>query len=117
MKGRPERHNLLIAVAALKIVASLAAYCLIFLRWLRQKPEGIPSSPKTTAPASDDLIHARTQFRENFLNPASHLELAEALYSHRLRVDAFYVLAEALRFFAPEDFHKTHERVVLRKSA
>ncbi|MBI3551159.1 MAG: hypothetical protein HY077_01465 [Elusimicrobia bacterium] len=117
MKTRPERHNLLIAAAALMIAASLAAYCLLFLRWLGVRPATGPFSPKAPAAAPVDLAAARAQFRDRFLDPDARMRLAEALYARGRWVDAFYVLRDARQFFGETAFRGAHARVVLRSQA
>jgi tetratricopeptide (TPR) repeat protein len=117
MKTRTERHKLLLAIAVLMIAGSLAAYCLLFLRWLGNDTTAAPFSPRAPTPPPEALAAARARFREGYLDPVSHLRLAEALYGVGRRVDAFYVIKETREFFGEEDFRRAHERVILRKDS
>lgn len=119
MKTRRDssRHNLLIALAALMIAGSIAAYCLLFFRWLGGRPLAQPFSPKAPAAAPADLSAARAEFRDRFLDPAARLRLAEALYARGRWVDAFYVMHETREFFGDEAFRRAHRRVVLGRDA
>lgn len=58
------------------------------------------------------LDEARARYRDEFLDPLAHVELADALYREGRPVDGYYVLAEARRWFPPAEFAAARARVI-----
>jgi hypothetical protein len=115
MKKRPERHNLLFALAGLMIAGSVIGYSVVLFRWLGTRAGETPFSPKARAAVPQDLAAARRLMREQFLDPTARLRLAESLYAHGRWVDFYYVMSDARRLFGERVFLETHARVVLKE--
>lgn len=111
------RHDLLLLAAFSIIVGALALYASLISRWLSKPaapPPAVAAAPKPTADPRR-LETARARFRENFLDPAASIELAEALFEAGRPVDAFYALFSARELFGEEAFRRAHAFVVQHK--
>ncbi|MBI5630449.1 MAG: hypothetical protein HY921_06155 [Elusimicrobia bacterium] len=115
MRRQDSRRALLLILLALILISgALAVYSLVLYRWLWHPPaRSLPAGRGALGRRLEDLATARGGFREKFLDPKSHLRLAEALYRANRPADAFYVMLFARDLFKRLEFSRAHEQIIL----
>ncbi|MBI5211514.1 MAG: hypothetical protein HY927_16190 [Elusimicrobia bacterium] len=118
MKKRIHTHDVFIAAACVALLAALGVYASWIWSWFNPKHPAPPpalAAPSPRTPA--DLALARRAYRDRYLDPKTHLQLADALYRAGLFVDAFYVMSSARSFFGEEAFSRAHTLVIAHRGA
>lgn len=110
---RQKKHANLVISAALAVIAGTVVFYASWLNnWLKTNARA--SAQQAAAVESQaKLKTARTEFRRDFLDPAAHLRLSEALFAAGRPVDAFYVMHGARALFGSPAFERAHALVVL----
>lgn len=114
---KPRHARLLLAAALLLIAAALTGYIALARRWLAQGPSAPQNETRPQPPDPRELLEARRSFREDYLDPAAHLRLSEALRRAGRLEDSFYVALAAREFFGPALFGRAHDALIRGRPA
>jgi tetratricopeptide (TPR) repeat protein len=117
VRRRSRASSFLLGGIIIVIAGALAVYAVLLWGWLKPRGRGQDGSASagSGAQGSRALEEARKAFRGRYLDPASHMRLADELHKAGRIEDAFYVMSAARSFFGDEVFHRSHSHVITHR--